>query len=318
MASDRLRTAAARTAGREVATPGPGDNSGGGGDLRAQIRAMVPQFQLAMPHGADAEQLARDALTVLSNNPKLMECDPRSVIGGLMTIAQLGLRPGVGALGHAWLIPFKGKATLVIGYKGWLELVYRSGMVSTIGVRPIREADTFSYEYQDARTVIRHVPEWRTESPIIGWYGVATRTDGGEMITEPWSRERVERHRDRFAMAKDRNGTIVGPWRDDFESMAAKTVLLNLMRLLPKSTEIMRAQAADDTVRVQVNPLAQFDDPGVAVRPITAAPTTGPDVENLELTDALPDAFPGESFDTTTGEAIPVEDPPGWNTAGDR
>ena len=57
-----------------------------------------------MPKGVEAAQLVRDALTAVRTNPKLAECEPNSVLGSLMTCAQLGLRPGV--LGHAWLLPF--------------------------------------------------------------------------------------------------------------------------------------------------------------------------------------------------------------------
>jgi len=323
MANDRLRTNAARGAGRQVANRAPADDT----ELRTQIRNMIPQFRLAMPSGADAEQLARDLLTVLSNTPKLAECDPRSVLGGAMTIAQLGLRPGVGALGHAWLIPFRGKAQVIIGYKGWLELVYRSGMVSTVGVRRIHEADTFTFEYDDARTRVRHIPEWRNPSPVIGWYGAATLVAGnGEVITEPWSLAKMEEHRDAFAMARDRDGNVVGPWRDNFLAMCDKTALLQLFRLLPKSTEIVRATVADGSVRVVTDPQVQFDDPGVSMRPIADVPADPPADQPAAAPAAVPDAvaddddvfvdpFPHEHVDPATGEVLKaavVEDPPGW------
>jgi recombination protein RecT len=90
--------------------------------LADQIRGMEKQFQLAMPRGAEATQLVRDALTALRTIKHLDKCEANSVLGALMTCAQLGLRPGV--LGHAWPLPFwdrhsKGyKAQLVIGYQG--------------------------------------------------------------------------------------------------------------------------------------------------------------------------------------------------------
>ena len=72
--------------------------------LRTSIQNMEHQFALAMPKGVEAAQLVRDALTSIQRNPKLAECDRFTVLGGLMTCAQLGLRPGM--LGHAWLLPF--------------------------------------------------------------------------------------------------------------------------------------------------------------------------------------------------------------------
>ncbi|MGH3521458.1 MAG: recombinase RecT, partial [Mycobacterium sp.] len=68
-------------------------------------------FQLAMPAG-DANQLIRDALNCFRTTPRLLECEQATILGGLMTCAQLNLRPGVNGLGQAWLVPFRnGKAS---------------------------------------------------------------------------------------------------------------------------------------------------------------------------------------------------------------
>ena len=80
--------------------------TGAGPSLSDDIKRMESSFAMAMPRGNEATQLIRDALTCLRTTPKLAECDHASVLGGLMTCAQLGLRPGVAALGHGWLLPF--------------------------------------------------------------------------------------------------------------------------------------------------------------------------------------------------------------------
>src|SRR5438105_2203656 len=72
--------------------------------LAQQIRGMEEQFKLAMPRGMEAAQLIRDALTAVRTTNNLAKCEATSVLGALMTCAQLGLRPGV--LGHAWVLPF--------------------------------------------------------------------------------------------------------------------------------------------------------------------------------------------------------------------
>src|SRR5437868_6622622 len=99
--SDRVnqRAEVARDGGNgaEVAEAAP--------TLADQIRNMQEQFALAMPRCMEAQQLVRDALSLVRTTKHLAECDAQSVLGGLMTFAQLGLRPGV--LGHGWLIPFK-------------------------------------------------------------------------------------------------------------------------------------------------------------------------------------------------------------------
>ncbi|WP_174683141.1 recombinase RecT, partial [Mycolicibacterium fortuitum] len=135
-----------------------------GDDLQANIQKMEQAFQLAMPKGVEAKQLIRDALTCLQVNPKLAECDQKSVLGSLMTCAQLGLRPGVGALGQAYLLPFwdsktRGqKAQLVIGYQGYVELAHRSGRIASIHARTVYENDYFEVEYGAAEDKWVHRP----------------------------------------------------------------------------------------------------------------------------------------------------------------
>lgn len=45
---------------------------------------MAPQIQKALPQHMSAERMARIAMTAVSSTPKLLECDPKSLIGALM------------------------------------------------------------------------------------------------------------------------------------------------------------------------------------------------------------------------------------------
>lgn len=223
------------------------------------VREMEPEFAKAAPKGVEAVQVVRDVLTALSTNPKLRDCVPLTVLGGAMTMAQLGLR--VGVLGHGWLLPFYAsrdrvwKAQLIIGYKGYTELVGRSGLVAGLGAHPVYERDEFAMGFESGRWVFTHQPDWWGErGQLLGWYAAGQeRGFDTWTVTEPWSVARMEAHRDRFAMAR-KDGQIVGPWRDHFESMARKTVLLDLVKLLPKSTDVARAIEADNSVRVDLSP----------------------------------------------------------------
>lgn len=226
-----------------------------------QIRAMTDQFQMAAPKGMEAQQLVRDALTALRQNPQLGECDPATVLGGLMTCSQLGLRPGV--LGQAWLLPFwdnkarTRKAQLVIGYQGLVELAYRSGRIESVSSRVVYENDEFEliYELSGDRMIHRPTLDGHRGKPRL-FYAVAQIKGGGHAVTDPMTLAEMEEYRDKFAMAKTREGKIVGPWRDNFEEMAKKTMLRRLAKLLPKSTELATAIEADNSVRVDLTPAA--------------------------------------------------------------
>ncbi len=232
-------------------------------DLKVQIQRMEQAFQLAMPRGAEAKQLIRDALTCLQLNPKLAQCDSTSVLGSLMTCAQLGLRPGVGALGQAYLLPFWDsksggqKAQLVIGYQGYVELAHRSKRIASIHARTVYENDYFELEYGAAEDKWIHRPclDGLRGKPRL-FYAVGRTVDGGYSITDPMTVAEMEAYRDRHATAKTRDGRVFGPWVDHFEAMAHKTMVRKLMKLLPKSTDQQQAITQDDGVRLDLSPEA--------------------------------------------------------------
>lgn len=259
-----------RAAGREVAQRGPAD-------LKAQIKSMEAQFQLAMPKGVEAAQLVRDAMTVLSANPKLAECEPKSVLGALMTCAQLGLRPGV--LGQAWVIPFKGKGQLVIGYQGLMALAHRSGDIASTRAQIVYERDHFDYEYGlDDRLV--HKPfRGGDRGDAVAYYCVV-KTKAGGVLWDVLERADAEAHRDKFAMARS-GGKIIGPWVDHFDAMALKTVIMRVLKLAPRSTELVQAMRVDDSVRVDLTPTT---DP-TEVSMVDLGPEDDDTVHDAELVD---------------------------------
>jgi recombination protein RecT len=231
--------------------------------MEQALRDMEPQFQLAMPRGAEAAQLVRDALTVVRQTPKLAECDPASFIGSLMTCAQLGLRPGVGALGHAYILPFystknrRMEAQFILGYQGMIELANRSGKLQSISARAVHANDLFEVEY-GLHDKLVHRPVLDGErGPIRGYYAVFKLTNGGHNFIYATKAE-MEAHRDKFATAKRKDGTIFGPWVDHFDGMALKTVIRELFKYMPRSTQIENAIIADETLRIDANPTADL------------------------------------------------------------
>lgn len=240
----QLRDRAANAAGQEVAQRDPAK------ELRTKIQAMESQFQLAMPRGVEAKQLIRDAMTVLSTNPGLARCDPKSVLGALMTCSQLGLRPGV--LGQAWVIPFKGKGQLIVGYKGLIDLAQRSGDIASISARIAYEADHFDYEYGLEERLVHRPYRAGDRGKAVAYYCVIKTRNGGTMW-DVLERADAERHRDKFAMTR-KDGRVVGVWLDHFDAMALKTVIMRVLKLAPRSTELHQAMAADESVRVDLSP----------------------------------------------------------------
>lgn len=227
--------------------------------LTDKIRGMEKQFQLAMPKGAEAQQLIRDALTCLRQTPKLQDCESNSVLGALMTCSQLGLRPGV--LGHAWVLPFwdnksRGyKAQLVIGYQGLVELSYRSNQIASLSARTIFANDVYEVEYGLEEKLLHKPLMTGDRGEPVAYYAVVRFANGGSTYVVI-SHVEMLKYKQKYATAKSKEGNVFGPWKDEFEGMAHKTCLRQLSKWMPKSTELALAVENDGAVRVDLTPAA--------------------------------------------------------------
>lgn len=202
---------------------------------------MMPAISSVLPKHVTADRMSRIALNVIRSNPKLLECDVNSLMGAVMEAAKLGLEPGI--MGQAYLIPFEKKkkignewvterieAQFIIGYRGLIDLVRRSGQISTIEAREIHENDEFDYEY-GLEDKLYHKPKLNDRGNVIGYYAKARMKDGGYSFLVVSVKD-MEKHRDKYSKSKN-----FGPWKDEFDAMAKKTVLRQLIKYLPISIE---------------------------------------------------------------------------------
>jgi phage RecT family recombinase len=189
---------------------------------------FVQEMQLAMPRTFSAQRLARIVLTAMTRTPLLEKCDQSSLARCLLDLAQLGLEPDGR---HAHLIPFKNtkrntyECQLIIDYKGYVQLVFRSGMIQSIHADVIYEGDDFAY---DRGVVQRHTKwEWRTASErpkmrgnLLGAYA-SVRIIGGAEAHVALSKDEVDAIRRRSKSANN------GPWVTDYNEMAKKGLALD-------------------------------------------------------------------------------------------
>lgn len=218
------------------------------GNISDFIEKLKPEIARALPPAVakvlTPERVCRLVLTACRINPRLSECDFKSLAGALMTAAQLGLEPNT-PLGHCYLIPRRNKAgtweaTFQLGYQGMIELSSRSGRIQTQYAFPVYARDEFDY-WQGLDPNLVHRPATGDRGPLVAVYAVAKYKDGGSNFVV-LSVDEVESYRKR-SMARDN-----GPWVTDYEAMACKTAFRRLFRWLPKSTELALAIAADDSV----------------------------------------------------------------------
>jgi recombination protein RecT len=219
---------------------------------RAQsyLKAMVPAITEALPKskGMDAERLTRITLTTLKTNPKLLECSIESLLGCVLTSAQLGLEPNL--LGSCYFIPYKGTVSFQIGYKGLIDLVTRKGEVTTIVAQEVRKGDYFHWEFGRNETLV-HRPAPNNERGEIEYFYAYAHMKNGGFTFQVMHISEIEKVRNDYSISYkyDQKGSI---WVKHFEAMAAKTVIKKLIKYLPISVETQSAIANDETIRKDI------------------------------------------------------------------
>ena len=132
------------------------------------ITKMMPQIAKALPAPLEPRRFASLLLTEFRKTPKLLQCDSNSLLGSMMEIARLGLEFGDNTV-H--LIPYGKNVEVVIGYKGFIELAYRTGIVLKVESRVVYEGDEFVVDYQDpVHPVKTHVPKWKSKQMLTLYY----------------------------------------------------------------------------------------------------------------------------------------------------
>ena len=218
--------------------------------MQEYIKVMEKEIAKALPSVITPERFTRITLSALSSNPKLAETTPQSFLGAMMTAAQLGVEPNT-PLGQAYLIPYRNKGVLEcqfqLGYKGLIDLAYRSGEVSTIQAHTVYENDEFHYEY-GLDPKLKHIPAKVDRGEPIYFYAVFRTKDGGYGFGV-MSKEDVEKHAKRYSQAY-KSG--FSPWQTNFEEMAKKTVLKKTLKYAPLKSEFVRGLSTDETVKKEL------------------------------------------------------------------
>lgn len=250
------------------------------------VKAYEGQIAKALPSILTPERFSRMVLTALTQTPKLAECTPQSFIGAMLNAAQLGLEPNT-PLGQAYLIPYGGVCQFQIGYKGLLDLAYRSGEIECIDAEIVYNNDTFEFEYGLHADLV-HKPAMKDRGEMKWVYAYYKLKNGGYSF-------KVMPVDDVIKYAKKYSKSFKnGPWQTDFEAMAKKTVLKQLLKYAPLKSEFAKAVNTDEKAN-NIEFGGGNEAPAIVPQYVEA---DGQVVED-EGTDAAVDSSTGEVIDYT-------------------
>jgi len=224
-------------------------------DARASMQNYIKQMQgeikKALPSVITPERFTRIVLSALSSNPKLAQTTPQSFLAAMMTAAQLGMEPNT-PLGQAYLIPFYNNKTkcnecqFQLGYKGLIDLAYRSGDVSIIQAQVVFENDDFVYSF-GLNPILKHIPAHSDRGDAVYVYAMFRTKDGGfgfDVMSMDEVRTFAQRYSKTFG---------AGPWQTNFEEMAKKTVLKRVLKYAPLKSDFLRGISQDESVKTEVS-----------------------------------------------------------------
>lgn len=220
-------------------------------------------FRAALADRVDVKRFMQAAVSAFQQTPKLRTCSEESILGALFTSAQLGLEVNT-PQGLAYLVPYGREATFVMGYRGFVRLFYNAGARSVQWFM-VREGDVFRI---GSNAQVGMVYEWQQADldDSRPWIGAVAQveTAAGGIVWDYMSRDQILARR-----PSNWRGT---PWEKWPEPMALKTVLRNLSKRAPMSTDLALAAARDESVVRHVEGVEQ---PAISHLPVMGERATG-------------------------------------------
>lgn len=172
--------------------------------------------------GSRAPQFIASVINLVGNDKYLAGCNSVSVISACLVAATLDL-PIDKNLGYAWIVPYKDKgvpkAQFQMGYRGYVQLALRSGQYRSINVIDVHEGELLKWDPLTEEMKIDF--NQKVSDKVIG-YAAYFELLNGFKKAEYWDMQRILEHKNKFS--KSDFG-----WNNDFNAMARKTVLRNLL-----------------------------------------------------------------------------------------
>ena len=195
-----------------------------------------------------AQRFIANISSVVSNNYQLQQCEPSTILSAGFQAESLNL-PLNQSLGYAYVVPYRDKAQFQIGYKGFVQLAIRSGQYLDIDVFTIKDGEYKGRDKITGKPIFEFIEndEVAEAKDVVGYMATFTLLNGFTKNLY-WSKEKVEAHAKQYSKSYG-NGSKTDLWTNQFDSMAMKTVLKQLLnRYGLLSVELQQAMESDQAV----------------------------------------------------------------------
>jgi recombination protein RecT len=177
-------------------------------------------------------------VTAVNNNSQLAECAKSTILSAALLGHSLNLSPSA-SLGQYFIVPFDDRrkgckvATFQLGYKGFIQLAIRSGQYKSINVISVKEGELVSYNPFNDEVELKPITNYeeRKKAKTVGYYAFFELVNGFRKSIY-WSKEQMLEHAKKYSagyQADLKKGTSYTFWAKDFDAMAYKTLLRQLI-----------------------------------------------------------------------------------------
>ena len=201
--------------------------------------------ELLETHNITPSQFKNIVINEVKKSDKMQQAflnDPSSLFASILLCAELGLNPSAD-VGEFYFLPFGKKITPILGYKGVINLILRSGEVSKIWSEIVYEDDVFDYELGLEPKLI-HKPNLEKRNKNVKYVYAVAKLINGETMFKVMSKKEIM---EIVAMSKYPN-SLYGSSKDPQGWMYKKTVIKQLSKTLPKDYYGKRGISVDDKV----------------------------------------------------------------------
>jgi recombination protein RecT len=201
--------------------------------------------ELLETHSITPSQFKNIVINEVKKSEKMQQAflnNPASLFASILLCAELGLNPSAD-VGEFYFLPFGSKITPILGYKGVINLILRSGEISKLWSEIVYQDDEFEYELGLEPKLVHKPNHERTNKNIKYVYAVAKLTNGETMFKVMSKKEIMEI----VEMSKYPN-SLYGSNKDPQGWMHKKTVIKQLSKTLPKDYYGKRGISVDDKV----------------------------------------------------------------------
>ena len=201
--------------------------------------------ELLETHNITPSQFKNIVINEVKKSEKMQQAflnNPASLFASILLCAELGLNPSAD-VGEFYFLPFGSKITPILGYKGVINLILRSGEISKLWSEIVYQDDEFEYELGIEPKLIHKPNHERTNKNVRYVYAVAKLTNGETMFKVMSKKEIMEI----VEMSKYPNA-LYGSNKDPQGWMYKKTVIKQLSKTLPKDYYGKRGISVDDKV----------------------------------------------------------------------